>query len=474
MAKLKLDITLIAVTGVKHGETISSLKKCMQLVDFTAVKLLTNIDVEIDGIECINVGGLNSVQDYSKFIIKELYKYFDTSHCLICQHDSWILSPESWRDEFLNYDIVGAPGIYIDGRQNLNGGFAIRSHYLQKVIANDKSIQIFHPCDEVICRLYRNYIIEKYTIKFCPDEISERFSFELREPIFHTFGFHNFHWQPYKPHVVIDRQGAMGDLIMAIPVMDYYNEKGYQVVVNTQPELMHIFFNHPYLIKHISQLNPNLIPKKIIDLNMSYESKPKQRVLETYYEFAGIKDGEIRNSRLYVNMTHEQRLFKKYIVFHIDRTGMKYRDCYGVNWGFVAWHFTTRMGYTCIQVGKGSHEEVGTYFHTETKEMLMYLLAGSEAVVGIDSGVAQLSVALDRPTVIMTGSVNLALRYCNFDKIEVIKNTCPNPEYEYCYHSQESSVTGSKCKIDEDSPVCTRHFTEWQVIGALNKLLKLN
>lgn len=474
MTKLKLDITLIAVTGIKQGETIAAMRRCMDKVDFKAAKLLTNIDIEIEGIECINVGGLNSVQDYSKFIIKELYKYFDPpGHCLICQWDSWVLSPEAWDDRFLDYDIVGAPGLYIDGRQNLNGGFSLRSWDFLRTIADDKLIEVYHPCDEVLCRLYRSHLINKYDFKYCPEDLAQHFSFELREPVFNTFGFHAFHWMPYKPHVVIKRSGAMGDVVMCEPICQHYHDKGYQVVLDCVPEIMNIFYNHPFRIKHISEMNKDIVPDKVIELNMSYESKPKQRVLETYYEFAGIKDGLIRNSRLYVNQSPEQRLFKKFIVFHIDQTGMAYRDARGVNWGFVGWHFT-RLGYTCIQVGKGSHETIGTYFYTETKELLMYLLKGADAVCAIDSGIAQLAVALERPTAIFFGNVNPQLRYVNFSNIEVIKNACPKPELEYCYHNQESSVTGTKCAINEERPPCTNNFTEWQVIGALNKLLKLN
>lgn len=469
--KLKLDITLIAVTGVKHGETIASLQKCMAQVDFPQVRLLTNIDIEVEGIECINVGGLSSVQDYSKFIIKELYKYFDYTHCLIVQYDSWILCPEAWQNDFLNYDIVGAPGLYIDGRQNLNGGFALRSKRFQTKIASDELIEVYHPCDEVLCRLYRTHLVYRYGFKYCPDELAQHFSFELREPVFQTFGFHSFHWGPYNPHVVINRQGAMGDLVMATPVIDYYYEKGYQVVVDTQPELMHMFFNHPYRIKHISEMNKDIVPVKVIDLNMSYESKPKQLVLKTYYEFAGIKDGLLRNSKLYVSQDYSQRLFDKFIVFHIDSTGLPHRNTHGVNWRFVADYYT-RLGYTCIQVGKGSHEPVGVYFNAETKELLMYLIKGANLTIAIDSGVAQLSVALEIPSVILSGSVDLRLRYVNFDNIEIIQGECPSAELKNCYHSV-IGTTGKDCVFDKEKPSCAIH-DEWQIIKSANKLLKLN
>lgn len=473
MSKLKLwNITLIICDCYNYGGAVSSLKKSMEQCEFAAVKFLTDIDIEIEGVEVVKIPKIKSVQEYSSFIIKQLNNYFDTDFVLISQHDSWVIDANAWTDEFFNFDVVGSTWGYKDGRNVGQGGFCLHSKRLHKALSSDPNIQIHFPDDEVIARLYRGFLEKKYGIRYATEELANQFAFELNEPTAPTFGFHSFFHDPFKKHIVIKRTAAMGDLIMALPVLDYYYEKGYQVVLDTLPEMMAIFFNHPYRIKHISEMHPNIVPEKVINLDQSYESKPKQNVLKTYYEFAGIKDGVMRNSRLNVNQEYHHRLFKQYIVFHIDRTGnMPYRDVYGVNWNFVNQYYN-KLGYTCIQVGKGAHEEVGLYFHSETREMLMYLLAGSSAVCGIDSGVAQLAVALDRPTAIFFGSVNPELRYQDFSKIEVIKNACPKPEHEFCYHNAESSLTGAKCKIDEKAPPCT-NFSEYQVVKALNKLLKI-
>lgn len=468
------NITLVCIDCNQVGNAVASIKKTLSKITPFKTILFTDSDIHFEGIDTVQIESILSKEQYSHFVVKELHQYITTPHCLIVQHDSWVLNEDVWTDEFLDYDVIGALWLYNDGRDNGNGGFCIKSKRLLDILATDNLIEITHPEDEICGRLYRGYLEKNHNIKFAPEHLCDLFSFECREPYQRTFGFHSVFHEPFKEHVVIRRPAACGDVVMAEPLIQYYHDRGYQVVLDTLPEMMAIFYNHPFRVKHISEMNTKAIPGKVINLEMSYESKPKQRVLETYYEFAGIKDAPLRNSRLYVNMTREQRLFKKYIVFHTDDTGMKYRNAYGVNWNFVVWNFTTRFGYTCIQVGKRDHEEFGTYFNTETKEMLLYVLNGADAVVGIDSGITQLAVALGRPTAILTGSVDLNLRYVDFTNIQVIKNACPKPEHEYCYHNQSSSVTGSKCIIDENRPPCTANFTEHQVIGALNKLLKLN
>lgn len=473
MIELK-EITVVIIDCKNQGSAIAAIKKTLQQITPNRTIFFTDVDIKIQGVETVIIPKIKSKLDYSYFVMKKLANYIQTSHILIIQHDGYVINGDVWDEAFVCFDYIGARWNYPDTERCVgNGGFSIRSTRLMDVIAKDDFIVPTDLEDDCICRLYGAYLERTYDIAFAPIDVAEKFSFELREPVQRTFGFHSYFHQPFIEHVVIKRTAAMGDVCMAEPLIQYYHEKGYQVVLDTLPEMMHIFYNHWFKIKHISEMNPKIKPIKVINLDMSYESKPKQRVLETYYEFAGIKDGVIRNSKLNVEQPHEHRLFHKYIVFHIDKTGMPYRDVNGVNWQFVTDYYT-RLGYLVLQVGKGTHEIVGTYFHAETKEMLLYILKGSNAVCGIDSGICQLAVALEKPTAIFFGNVNPKLRYVNFTNIQVIKNACPKPELEYCYHNQESSVTGTKCLIDEEQPPCTMAFTEWQVIEALNKLLKLN
>jgi hypothetical protein len=123
---------------------------------------------------------LGSKEAYSKFILKELYKYIDTDYALIIQHDGYVKNAEAWSDEFLKYDYIGAPWWYKDGHNVGNGGFSLRSKKLLKATAelfSDLPINLLHPEDHVICRTYRK-IFEQGGIKFAPEELAAKFSFE--------------------------------------------------------------------------------------------------------------------------------------------------------------------------------------------------------------------------------------------------------------------------------------------------------
>lgn len=467
MSKLQLpNITLIAVAGNKQAETIASMYKSMARVDFGACVLVTNIDIQASGINVINVGGLGSWQEYNRFIVKELYKYFSTEYCLICQWDSWVLDANCWLDDYFDYDILGAPGLYTDGRNNYNGGVSLRSRRFQEVIAKDKIIDITAPEDEILCRLYRYYLEKTYHFKYPNDDIASKFAFELHPPLQPTFAFHAFHHEPYKETIVIKRSGALGDCVMLEPLLHYYHIKGYKVVLDTHPEFYKIYFQHYFPVYPRYSL-PKEAKFTEINLDMSYEINPKQAVLQSYYDIAGIRDGEIRNARLNIAAGDGQKLFNKYAVIHIDSTGMPYRDIHGIEWSGVVKYLESN-GYTVFQIGRRVEQEMATYLNTMNIEFMMFVLKGADLFIGGDSGPAQVAVGLGVPSIIFFGSVNPEYRYPDMTNIRVVQSPCCKEETKNCYHNKVD-VVGDDCIYSQQYPPCTQ-YTSTQVIDKIKDL----
>lgn len=467
---IKLDnVTIICVDTLNYGLAISALKKSLQQVTPARCVLLTNIELQVEGIEVIKIDTIKSKNGYSRFMIKELYKHFDTKFVLVIQHDGFILCGESWTDEFLNYDYIGARWCYPSTERNVgNGGFSLRSHKLQLALGTDDFIEVTEQEDECISRLYGSYLEQTHGIKFSPEEIADKFSFELNEPTQNTLGFHGYFHEPYKKSIVIIRKAALGDVIMCEPIIDYYFKKGYQVYLDTLPQFMSVFFQYRHPLKHIDQMNRKIVTEKTINLDMSYESKPQQPVLKTYYEFAGITDGEFKNSQLDLLATKDEMLFDKYILIHADSTGLPHRDQHGIDWNFVV-NYYQRLGYQVFQIGKRTQEIVAPFLNTASLQMLLFAIKGATVLIGIDSSPAQIAVALGVPSVIMFGSVNSVLRYSDFSKIQVIHTSCPSGKERYCYH-EETGTTGQKCEHNELLPPCSL-YTHFDVLNAVNKLL---
>lgn len=482
------NVTLIIADTLNYGESIQSIKKSLLKIKPAAAKFLTDIKAYStkayqSQFEIVKIDKLEGKEAYSRFIIKELNNHFDTDYVLVTQHDGWVLDENAWTSEFFQYDYIGAAWLNNEGPNVGNGGFSLRSKRLQKILAEDDFIKSYHPEDNCICKIYRPYLEENYGITFAPNEIADRFSFELREPIQSTFGFHgNFH-KPYQPTAVIKRSGALGDCIAAEPLMHYYHENGYRVVVDMPVHLAMVYVNHYFPVFHISQIDIERVKPLVIDLDGSYEKHPERLHLQSYYHQAIIpyttpnnpecpisNPGIIRNPKLHHPGIEYSKMFKKYCVLHIDERDQPYRNVYGVNWDEVVQSLNKR-GYTVIQAGLGLHENVKgvIQMHTATNNFLLYLIAGADLFIGVDSGPAAMSVACNVPSVIFFGSVDSKVIHPDLSNVCVIEieKPCDTPK---CWSSVVGGTTGKPCVVNEALPPCTKYDTQ-DVLYKIDKFL---
>lgn len=475
MRRIK-DCTLIAIDTINPGAAIASLRKSMTQCEFDEVILYTNVDIKLDGIRVAVINDIKSKDEYSEFILKQAWLAINTNYVLVSQHDSWVLNGDCFDERLYQYDYAGALWIEDDGLANGNGGLSWRSLRLMKIVAADDHINATAPEDVAICRVYRRYLEKNYDLKWAPDEICEQFSFELRAPIGRTFGFHGWFHEPYKPMVVIRRPAAMGDCIQCEPVMEYFHKKGYRVVLDTLPQFESLFYNHYFPVLFPRQIDPRVLATaKVYNLEMSYESNPKQLHLKSYYEFCEVPESEqvIRNPRLNVVVDKSTTLFpQKYVVLHIDQRAQPSRNIYGVEWHTVVEYLKSK-DYLVVQIGKGESVDTGAIkMNTLAEPMMAYLLAGCEFMIAVDSGPANVAVALGRKLIVFMGSVNPEYIYPDRTNIRVITNhieeqpLCNSP---YCWHSV-IGCEGVKCYIDETKPPCTQ-FHMGQVLDAINELI---
>ena len=131
--KLQLkDTTLICVDCRDLTRTVPVMLRCEELVDFGAVKLLTRLHTNYD--KKIEITNISSHVMYSIFMLKEIYKYIDTKYMLVVQSDGFIINPNSWNDEWKQYDYIGA--IFNQWDAVGNGGFSFRSKKLMEYMSS--------------------------------------------------------------------------------------------------------------------------------------------------------------------------------------------------------------------------------------------------------------------------------------------------------------------------------------------------
>lgn len=199
------NVTLVAVACTKVEETIKAMKKSMRGIRYAEAILITHQSVLLDNdnIKVVNIEKLD-YKGYNHFIIYRLKDYIKTDYALIVQYDGYVLRPDQWQEEFLQYDYIGAPwlpGKYftLEGREVRvgNGGFSLRSKKLLEAPSvlnlpfSDNGSGYFNE-DGILC-IHQRKALEDYGIKYAPVNVAARFSTEKRckESYRKTFGFHN-------------------------------------------------------------------------------------------------------------------------------------------------------------------------------------------------------------------------------------------------------------------------------------------
>lgn len=188
------SVTLCCV-DTKHPELgFSALLNAAENFDFGEILFFTNENFVIpeshrlQNLRVIRSEQISGIGDYSRFMIKRLGDFISTLHCLSVQWDGFIIHPECWNDEFLNYDYIGAPWRKKEGYVVGNGGFSLRSKKLLDALASDEILPQ-HPEDDCICDTYKTRLEKQWGIRFAPVSVAERFSFEFT-PYQRQFGFH--------------------------------------------------------------------------------------------------------------------------------------------------------------------------------------------------------------------------------------------------------------------------------------------
>ncbi len=186
------DVTLMASDLVCQDMTVMAMEECLKHAAFGDVRLYTNIEGVKYG-HCIK--SLQGPPDLIEFVLHKMPATIETRHILMVQWDSWIIDPGMWRNDFLNYDYVGAPWWFKDGYNVGNGGFSLRSKALMELMADHRStMPIYSPEDNQLCRHYRKYLPQ---FSWAPEAVATEFAFERSRPSIESrhFGFHGiFNW----------------------------------------------------------------------------------------------------------------------------------------------------------------------------------------------------------------------------------------------------------------------------------------
>jgi hypothetical protein len=192
-----ITVSYLCVDTVNPELAAKTLLFCKKKKNFD-IKLLS--DRTISEVPTAIISRITSIDQYSYFMTHELHKYIDTDFIICIQTDGYVINPKGWKDEFLEYDYIGAPWTVgynkhadfpdcVHETTVGNGGFSLRSKRLCERVSeifNSNKDFYYHPEDLAICRGIREYLSE---FKFAPRELADTWAAE--DQLYKgQFGFH--------------------------------------------------------------------------------------------------------------------------------------------------------------------------------------------------------------------------------------------------------------------------------------------
>ena len=158
-----------------------------------------------DTIQWKRIGIVDYLQ-YSVFMMHMLQHHISTDYALVVQDDGWVLNGENFKDEYYNYDYIGAPShcgrvgdnfILGFGWQEYeqrtvvqNGGFSLRSlKFLQAPnhfgITHKQANDIHNWNEDAQLTAIFRADLEVCGMKYATEDVAKEFSIEYVGPGFH-------------------------------------------------------------------------------------------------------------------------------------------------------------------------------------------------------------------------------------------------------------------------------------------------
>ena len=197
MKRIKLDnVTLLAVSSVNIKATLKALLYSMKRIDFAKALFLTDAEPGQNiapKINFVKIPKIDNINDFNRFMVYDLHKYIDTDFILQIHYDGFVVHPELWSADFLQFDYLGSPWpedkcfVCPDGRMSRVGNsVGIRSKRLLELPS--KLGLKMTPCadgtynEDIFLCVTSRQILEQNGCKFASLPIAARFGKEIGLP----------------------------------------------------------------------------------------------------------------------------------------------------------------------------------------------------------------------------------------------------------------------------------------------------
>lgn len=189
------NVTLVCITSKNLEGHWRALEYSSRNIQWGDIKMITQFQ-------------LNTLDEYSKAMIYELRNFVQTPYCVTIQDDGFIVNPESWNDDWFNYDYIGAPWPLPQDDYSYrtpdgeivrvgNGAVSFRS---RKILEMPYELEFTwrkyygNANEDGFLTCHNRRLLQHFGVKFAPIEVAKHFSREHEIPenqdVDKPFGFH--------------------------------------------------------------------------------------------------------------------------------------------------------------------------------------------------------------------------------------------------------------------------------------------
>lgn len=176
-----LDITISAtVTDEKwFNSTLKALIYSAQQFKTKKVQLISFKPFSHDIVEYVPLKHkISSLDDWNLFHVKYYHLYVTTKFVLNIHDDGFIINPNAWNNQYLEYDYIGALwGLEDYYNRCGNGGFSLRSKRFLETVSQNCEYISGYPEDLLVCRYYKQKL-SSLGITFASNQDAVNFSIE--------------------------------------------------------------------------------------------------------------------------------------------------------------------------------------------------------------------------------------------------------------------------------------------------------
>ncbi len=191
------QITLFNLNCNTPEESVKALNYSAKNIKFNKIILISNFCPKnlTNNINFYKIKPMTQFQS-GEFSLREVNNYIDTDFQLQIHTDGFVINPQLWNNQFLQYDYIGAPWPIKEWcpiNRVGNIGFSLKSKKFLQLCSKLQYNNFIHD-DIMITNTYKWFFV-KNGCKYAPVEVAMKFALQSLIPqcefdLTKTFGFH--------------------------------------------------------------------------------------------------------------------------------------------------------------------------------------------------------------------------------------------------------------------------------------------